>query len=85
MTEQRHDPIFRTLDLSAEIRRIWGAKWNSPELAYRFGDREFFLRTEDASIYSGLSAGVGGGFILMEDGSFVLEEDDGRIPIEAVP
>lgn len=51
-TEPDHTPIFRELDISAEIKRIWGAQWNAPELAYEFGDRKFYLRTEDAGIYS---------------------------------
>lgn len=84
-TEQAHDPIFREIDLSAEIKRMWGAKWNFPELAYEFSNgRKFYLRTEDAGIYQGLTPG-GGGFILQEDGSFVLEEDSSKIPLEVVP
>lgn len=50
-TEPSHDPIFREINLSAEVKRMWGVKWNSPELAYEFGERKFYLRTEDASIY----------------------------------
>ena len=51
-TEQAHDPVFRELPLSAEIRKIWGPEWNKPELAYEFGSgRKFYLRTGDASIY----------------------------------
>lgn len=85
-TEQAHDPIFRELNLSAEVKRLWGMRWNSPELAYVFSsDRRFYLRTEDAGIYSGQVTGGSSGFILMEDGSFVLEEDGGRIPLEVVP
>lgn len=85
LTENSHDPIFREIDLSAEIRKIWGSKWNSPELAYEFSNgRKFYLRTEDAGIYGGLTPG-GGGFILQEDGSFVLEEDSSKIPLEVVP
>ena len=50
--EQKHDPVFREINLSAEIRRIYGPKWNAPELAYEFSnDRKFYLRTEDAAIY----------------------------------
>lgn len=50
--EQRHDPVFRVLDLSAEVRRIYGSKWNAPEPAYEFSNgRKFELRTEDAAIY----------------------------------
>lgn len=42
----------REIDLSAEIRKIWGPEWNQPEVSYRFGDREFKLRTGDAAIYA---------------------------------
>ena len=85
-TEQSHDPIFREIDLSAEIRRLWGVKWNSPELAYEFSNgRKFYLRTEDAGIYTGTGTSGIGGFILLEDGSFLLEEDSGKMPIESVP
>jgi hypothetical protein len=51
-TERNHDPVFREINLSAEIRRMYGPKWNSPELAYEFSnDRKFYLRTGDAGIY----------------------------------
>jgi hypothetical protein len=51
-TEQNHDPIFKTTDLAAEVRRIWGAEWNKPSTSYEFsGGRRFELRTEDAAIY----------------------------------
>lgn len=83
-TEQNHDPIFREINLSAEVRRLWGAKWNSPELAYEFGDRKFYLKTEDAGIYSGQVVGVGS-FILLEDGSFLLGEDGFRLYKEFLP
>src|SRR6266850_1860858 len=65
VTEQKHDPIFREIDLSAEARRLWGSQWNAPEVAYRFGDREFFLRTEDSAIYR---PQVLENFLLQEDG-----------------
>ena len=52
-TEQNHDPVFRSIDLSAEIRKIWGPKWNAPETAYEFSNgRKFELRTGDSAIYS---------------------------------
>lgn len=85
-TEQNHDPVFREINISAEIKRMWGAKWNSPELAYVFSnDRKFYLRTEDAGIYTGSGTSGIGGFVLLEDGSFLLEEDGGKVPIETVP
>lgn len=47
------NPVFREVNLSAEIKKIWGPEWNKPELAYEFSNsRKFYLRTEDASIYS---------------------------------
>jgi len=53
MPELPHDPIFREIDLSAEVRKIWGPKWNEAEISYRFSnDREFKLKTGDAAIYS---------------------------------
>ena len=46
-------PKFRDVDLSAEIRRIWGPQWNEPEESYCFSNgRKFKLRTGDAAIYS---------------------------------
>lgn len=52
MAEPKHAPTFRTIDLSAEIKKIWGPKFNEPEVAYEFGDRKFTLRTGDAAIYA---------------------------------
>lgn len=44
---------FRTINLSAEIKKIWGPRWNEPEISYEFSNgRKFKLRTEDASVYS---------------------------------
>lgn len=51
-TEPAHDTGTREIDVNAEVRKIYGAKWNAPEVAYRFGDREFVLRTGDAAIYA---------------------------------
>jgi len=52
MSEQSHDPVFREIDMGAEVRRIYGPKWNEPELAYEFSNgQKFYLRTEDAAIY----------------------------------
>jgi hypothetical protein len=43
---------FREIDLSAEIKKIWGPKWNAPEVEYRFSNgREFTRKTGDAAIY----------------------------------
>jgi hypothetical protein len=47
------EPVFREVNLSAEIRRIWGKEWNAPEIAYEFSNgRQFKLRTGDAAIYA---------------------------------
>ena len=47
------DVTFKERDLSAEIRKIWGPRFNAPEIAYEFSSgRKFYLRTEDAAIYS---------------------------------
>ena len=46
------DATFRQIDLSAEVKKIWGPKWNAPEPAYEFSNgRKFELRTGDAAIY----------------------------------
>ena len=55
-TEPSHDPVFRTIDLSAEVKKILGPRWNEPEISYVFGsadrERKFKLRTGDAAIYA---------------------------------
>lgn len=51
-TEPNHDPITRTIDMSAEARKAWGPKWNAPELEYEFTGRKFYRRTGDAAIYA---------------------------------
>lgn len=78
-TEPAHDPIFREINLSAEVKRLWGIKWNSPEIAYEFGDRKFYLRTEDAAIYSGLSADGSIGVLQDETGASLLEESGSEL------
>lgn len=45
------DVTGRTLDLSAEVRRIWGPKWNEPEVEYEFSSRTFRRRTQECAIY----------------------------------
>lgn len=52
MTEEPHDPVFRVIDLAAETKRLWGMKWNKPEVSYEFSGRKFELRTGDAAIYA---------------------------------
>lgn len=52
MANNETPPTFKVVDLSAEIRKIWGPEWNKPETSYEFSNgRKFKLRTEDASIY----------------------------------
>jgi len=84
-SEPPHDPIFREINLSAEIKRMYGVRWNSPELAYEFDERKFYLRTEDAGIYTGIVTGASRSSILLENGDFLLEEDGSRVPLEVVP
>lgn len=54
MTEPTHDPVFTTIDMSAEAKRAWGKEWGAPETSYEFADgkRKFKLQTGDAAIYS---------------------------------
>lgn len=41
------------IDLSAEVRRIWGPSWNKPSVSYEFSNgRKFELMTQDAAIYA---------------------------------
>lgn len=45
--------VFKEINLSAEIKKMWGPKWNAPEPAYEFSNgRKFELRTGDAAIYA---------------------------------
>lgn len=44
--------VMREIDLSAEVKKILGPKWNDPEVAYEFSNgKKFYLRTGDAAIY----------------------------------
>lgn len=44
---------FRTIDLGAEIRKMYGPEWNAPETSYEFSNgKKFKLRTGDAAIYA---------------------------------
>ena len=46
-------PTVKTVNLTAEIRKIWGPEWNAPESSYEFSNgRKFVLRTGDAAIYA---------------------------------
>lgn len=47
-TEPANDPNFREINLAAEVKKIWGPKWNAPEVSYEFSNgRKFYLRTQD--------------------------------------
>ena len=54
--EKPHDPVFTTIDLGAEVKKMWGNKWGQAEISYEFGNgdygRTFKLRTGDAAIYA---------------------------------
>lgn len=51
-TEESHDPIFREINLSAEVKKLWGKEWGAPELEYQFSNgRKFVRRPEHATIY----------------------------------
>ena len=51
-TEKPHDPIMRSIDMSAEVKKAWGPEYNAPVVEYRFSNgREFKRRTEEAPIY----------------------------------
>lgn len=53
MATETPDAKFTEINLSAEIKKIWGEKWNAPETSYEFSNgRKFELRTADASIYA---------------------------------
>jgi hypothetical protein len=41
----------RTINISAEARRMWGAEWTQPEPLYEFSGRTFKQRTLDSGIY----------------------------------
>ena len=52
MPNNETPPVFKTINLSAEIKKLYGPKWNEPEVSYEFSNgRKFHLRTGDASIY----------------------------------
>ena len=52
-TEPSHDPIFKEVNLIAEIKKIWGPEWGKPSLEYEFSNgRKFYRKTEYAAIYS---------------------------------
>lgn len=45
--------VFRDVDLSAEVKKLWGPEWSKPETSYVFSNgRKFELQTGDAAIYA---------------------------------
>jgi hypothetical protein len=43
---------MREVNLSAEIKKVWGKEWAEPELEYQFSNgRKFYRKTEHAAIY----------------------------------
>src|SRR5262245_19370731 len=50
------DPVFVERNLSAEIRKGWGPRWNEAEESYVFGKRRFTLIDGQGGIYSPESA-----------------------------
>lgn len=46
------DVVTKTVNWNAEVKKIWGAEWNKPEVEYEFSNgRKFSRRTGDAAIY----------------------------------
>lgn len=46
------DAKFREINLSAEIKKMWGPEWNAPEVAYEWSNgKKHYLKTGDAAIY----------------------------------
>lgn len=44
--------VFKDVNLSAEIKKAWGEKWNQPEIAYEWSNgKKHYLKTGDAAIY----------------------------------
>ena len=52
-TELNHDPVFRTIDMGAEAKKIWGPQWAAPELEYEFSNGRKFKRvTGECAVYA---------------------------------
>ena len=53
MPNNETPPKFQELNLSAEIKKLWGPEWAAPEVSFEFSNgRKFTLRTGDAAIYA---------------------------------
>jgi hypothetical protein len=47
-----NDFPMREVNLSAEIKKMWGKEWDAPELEYQFSNgKKFYRRPEHAAIY----------------------------------
>ncbi len=42
-TEPDHPVTTRVIDMNAEVRKIWGARWNEPEVVYEFSNGRKFV------------------------------------------
>lgn len=52
MADARTEVHFKEIDLGAEVKKIWGQRWNAPEVSYEFSNgKKYELKTEDAAIY----------------------------------
>ena len=60
-TEPNHDPQFRTIDLSAEAKKILGDKWAAPEIAYEWsnGKKHYLGRATRRSTRAARTSGEG--------------------------
>jgi hypothetical protein len=38
MPNNESEVKFRVIDMSAEVRKLWGPEWNKPEVSYRFSN-----------------------------------------------
>ena len=53
MSQANDNTTYRTINLGAEVKKIWGKAWNEPEVEYEFSNgRTFKRRTEDSAIYT---------------------------------
>ena len=53
LPDPNYSVTVREVNLSAEVKKMLGPKWNAPETSYEFSNgRKFELRTGDAAIYA---------------------------------
>ena len=67
-SDNSNKPTAREINLAAEIKRVWGPEWNKPSEDYRFGDRVFYIRTNDSGIYADNQAYVLDDYIVNQPG-----------------